>query len=66
LLVTVRNYARVTSRQLQATGLLLFVSSGSAVVSTFLVPSPWRFVEIGFAAAFDVLVLAQSRLSRIG
>jgi hypothetical protein len=66
MLITVRNHTRVTSRQLQATVLLLSVSTGSAVVSTFLVPSPWRFIEIGFATAFDVLVLAQSRPTRIG
>jgi hypothetical protein len=47
-------------RRLQTNVLLLVVSTGSAVVSTFFVPSPWRFVEIGLAAVIDVVVLVQS------
>jgi hypothetical protein len=48
-------------RRAEAIVFLLVVSTGSAVVSTFFVPQPWRSVEIALAAVFDVLVLLQSR-----
>ena len=51
---------RLAFRRLQTNVLLLVVSTGSAVVSTFFVPSPWRFVDIGLAAVIDVVVLLQS------
>jgi hypothetical protein len=54
---------KLVIRRTQITLSVLFVSTGSAVASTFVLPFPWGFVDIGATAAFDVLVLIQARLA---